>query len=207
MRARGWIRVMYTDVWITMVVYTISTICFYLLGAAILYANNLDPDGPATLETLGVMYTESLGGWAATLFVVGAFFVLFSTVVAATAGNSRLLADGLAVVGIIDARDYSGRLRFIRIFIVVSLVLYAVAYWLFENPPQMLLVTSSLIAAVMYPALGLGTLYLRHYDLDPRLAPGKLTTTWLWICAIVLTIISPGGILLTLAIKYGWLTM
>ena len=155
-RARGWIRVMYIDVLITMVVYTISTVCFYILGAAILYANDLNPDGPETLATLGVMYTESLGSWAMTLFVIGAFFVLFSTVVAGAAGNSRLLADGLTVMGIADPRDYRSRLRFIRIFIIVSLVLYSVAYWLFDNPPKMLLITSSLIAALMYPIIGLG---------------------------------------------------
>lgn len=206
-RARGWIRVMYTDVWFTMLVYTGSTICFYLLGAAVLHANGLDPKGAETLATLGVMYTESLGDWAATLFVVGAFFVLFSTVMAGAAGTSRLLADGLAVMGIIDARDYSARLRYIRVFIIVSLLLFAVAYWMFENPPQMLVVTSSLIAAVMYPALGLGVLYLRYYDLDPRITPSVFTTTWLWICGLSLAVISPGGILLAMAIKFDWITL
>ena len=38
-RARGWIRVMYIDSLLTMVVYTASTVCFFLLGAAILYAS------------------------------------------------------------------------------------------------------------------------------------------------------------------------
>lgn len=206
-RARGWIRVMYTDVLITMVVYTISTVCFYMLGAAILFANGKDPDGVKTLATLGEIYTESLGSWSAMLFIVGAFFVLFSTVVAGAAGNSRLLADGLTVMGIADPRDYRSRLRFIRIFIIVSLVLYSVAYWLFENPPQMLLITSSLIAALMYPIIGLGVLYLRHCDVDPRIVPGKLTTVWLWICGIALTVISPIGILSALAIQFGWIAI
>ena len=206
-RARGWIRVMYADVLITMVVYTISTVCFYLLGAAVLHANGLNPDGSETLAILGTMYTESLGDWAATLFVVGAFFVLFSTVVAGTAGNSRMMADALAVIGIIDARDYAARLRFIRIFIIVLLVLYLIAYWLFENPPQMLLITSSVIGALMYPILGLGVLYLRHFDVDPRIVPGKLTTVWLWICGLALAIISPAGILLALAIGFGWISI
>jgi len=205
-RARGWIRVMYTDVWLTMVVYTVSTVCFYILGAAILYANNLNPDGPDTLKTLSVMYTSSLGNWAAQLFIIGAFFVLFSTVVAGAAGTSRMLADGLTVVGISDSADYSARLRFIRVFIVVSLALFSIAYWLFENPPQMLLITSSLIAALMYPIIGFGVLYLRHYDVDPRIAPSKPTTVLLWICSIALIIISPAGILMVMAINFGWIS-
>ena len=69
-RARGWIRVMYTDVLLTMVFYTVSTVCFYLLGSAILFAKQLDPDGLEAISILGSAYTESLGSWAATLFVV-----------------------------------------------------------------------------------------------------------------------------------------
>ncbi|MEE3372811.1 MAG: Nramp family divalent metal transporter [Planctomycetota bacterium] len=206
-RARGWIRVMYTDVLLTMVVYTVSTICFYLLGAAILHANGTVPDGLKTLVILRDMYTESLADWAATLFVVGGFFVLFSTVLAGTAGFSRLLTDALGIVGVVNAEHYPTRLRFIRIFTVVMLVMFSIAYWLFENPPQMLAITSSLIAAVMYPILGLGALYLRYRRVDPRIAPASWTTGWLWICGLGLAIISPGGILLTLAIKFEWISI
>lgn len=204
-RAKGWIRVMYTDVGLTMVVYSVSTVCFYLLGAAILHVQQLNPDGRETLSVLSSIYIDGLGGWAAGLFLVGSFFVLFSTVLGAAAGSSRVIADALGVIGILNASKYAVRLRFIRVFVVVALALYAVAYWMFENPPQMLLVTSSLIAALMYPVLGLGALYLRHRRIDPEIAPGKAVTAWLWICAIVLAVVSPAGILLALAIGSGWI--
>ncbi|MEO1997795.1 MAG: Nramp family divalent metal transporter [Planctomycetaceae bacterium] len=197
-RARGWVRVMYTDVLLTMVVYTLSTVCFYLLGAAVLYKMGLDPDGQRTLAVLETMYTGSLGSWVATLFVVGAFFVLFTTVVAGVAGFSRLMADALGVLGIIDPRDYPARKRMIRVFVVVSLVLFSIAYWVFQNPPKMLLVTSSICAALMYPAVGLGAIYLRYHGVDSRLTPGRWTTAWLWICGITLAVISPAGIVLAI---------
>jgi len=197
-RARGWVRVMYADVLLTMVVYTLSTVCFYLLGAAVLFKMGLDPDGEHTLAVLETMYTGSLGSWVATLFVVGAFFVLFTTVVAGVAGFSRLLADALGVLGIIDSGDYPARKRMIRVFVVVSLVLFSIAYWVFQNPPKMLLVTSSICAALMYPALGLGAIYLRYYGVDSRIQPGRWTTVWLWICGITLAVISPVGIVLAI---------
>lgn len=206
-RARGWIRVMYTDAGVTMIVYTVSTVCFYILGAAILHVQQLNPDGRETIEALSRIYIVGLGDWAAVLFVVGAFFVLFTTVLSGAAGNSRLMADALAVVGLIDGSQYNVRMRYIRIFVVVSLAFYAVAYWIFENPPQMLLVTSSLIAAVMYPVLGLGTLYLRHRRLDPRITPGVPVTAWLWACGLILAVISPAGIVLALAISSGWINL
>lgn len=206
-RARGWIRVMYTDAGLTMVVYTVSTVCFYVLGAAILHVQGLNPDGRETLATLSSIFVDGLGGWAAGLFLVGSFFVLFSTVLSGAAGYSRLLADVLPVIGLSRCDDYGARQRHIRFFIIASLALYTVAYWLFENPPQMLLVTSSLIGAVMYPALGLGTLYLRHRRLDPSIAPGRATTVWLWICGLVLSFVSPAGILLALALGAGWISV
>ena len=199
-RARGWIRVMYTDVLLTMVIYTVSTVCFYFLGAAVLFAEGLNPDGKETLSTLGRVYTGSIGNWAATLFVVGAFFVLLSTVLAGAAGSGRLLADALGVMGLIPRDDFPRRKKLIRVFIVVSLVLYSVAYWLFENPPKMLAITSSLIGAMMYPVVGFGVLWLRHRELDPRIAPGRWTTTWLWICAVTVAVISPLGIVIAMLI-------
>ena len=206
LRARGWIRVMYTDVLVALVVYTVGTVCFYFLGAAILNRMQLNPDGPETLRTLGLVYTESLGSWAATLFVVGAFVVLFSTVLTGVAGFSRWIADTFCVLGFIDRADYLGRLRVIRVLIIVTLGLYSFSYSLFENPPLMLMM-SSMMAVFMYPILGLGTLYLRYHDVDKRILPGRLTTAWLWICGITLALVTPGAALLALAISQGWVQL
>ena len=191
---------MYVDVLLTMVVYTFTTICFYLLGAAILHRKALDPTGTKSLEVLQDIYTESLGSWAATLFVVGAFFVLFSTTVSGVAAGSRILSDALCVFGFIDRNDYGARLRFIRIMIVLSLALHGYAYYLFEDPPLMLMI-SGLIAVFIYPIVGLGTLYLRYQGVDKRIVPSKATTAWLWICGLALGVISPGVALVSLAIQ------
>ena len=205
-RARGWVRVMYTDAMATMVLCTVSTICFFLLGASILHAQGLDPDGRETLAVLSSIFTDGLGGWASGLFLAGSFFVLVSTVLSGAAGNSRMLTDAFGVMGLIDLSDYRVRLRFIRIFVVVSLALNCVAYWMFENPPQMLLVTSSLIAAVMYPVLGLGTLFLRYRRVDPSIGPSRPVSVWLWICGLILTVVSPAGVLMAIAIGAGWIS-
>ena len=201
-RARGWIRVMYTDVLLTMVVFTISTVCFYLLGAAILYPER-DPAGKDTLGVLQNIFTESLGPWAATLFVVGGFMVLFSTTYSGTGGSSRLVADALCVMGVIDARDYRARLRFTRFYIVFGLTMGTVTYCLLQNPPLMLII-SGFVAVVLYPVFGLGTLYLRYRGVDERIRPGPFTTSWLWICGLALAVISPAAGLLVLALNQGW---
>ena len=155
-RARGWIRVMYADVLATMGIYTVTTICFFLLGAAVLHKLGKIPDGPKTLEVLQDVYIVTLqNSWAATLFAVGAFVVLFSTVFSSAAGHSRLLADGLCVLGIIDGKDFRGRMRFVRIFIVFTLAMHALIYAFIQNPPLLLILSSAV--AVLHSPLSVAT--------------------------------------------------
>ena len=40
--------------------------------------------------------------------------------------------------------------------------------------------------AVMLPIIGVSTLYLRHRELDRRLAPRAVTTLFLWLAAVVI---------------------
>ena len=79
-RARGWVRVMHVDAWVSMIVYTAATLAFYFLGAAVL--SGRDEKGlPAKvgpmLTELSQMYAPVLGARGATAFIViGVFAVL-----------------------------------------------------------------------------------------------------------------------------------
>ena len=64
-RAAGWMRVMQWDAMVSMCVYTLVTVVFYLLGAAVLHRQGLVPKSEELIKTLSFMYTESLGAWAA----------------------------------------------------------------------------------------------------------------------------------------------
>ena len=61
-RARGWTRVMQLDAWFSMVVFTVATVAFYFLGAAVLHPQGLDPKGPEMIPTLSRMYLQPLEG-------------------------------------------------------------------------------------------------------------------------------------------------
>src|ERR1041385_6909793 len=75
-RARGWLRVMRIDAWISFFIYTTATVAFYLLGAAILHAKQLKVESNQMIETLSQMYRASFGGWSLWLFLLGAVAVL-----------------------------------------------------------------------------------------------------------------------------------
>ena len=94
-------RVMQLDAWSSMLVFTIATVAFYFLGAAVLHPQGLDPKGPEMIPTLSQMYLQPLEGTALAAlrpftyvgFLVGAWAVLFKTLYVATAANSRMTAD------------------------------------------------------------------------------------------------------------------
>ena len=86
-RARGWIKVMTLDAIAAMVCYTLVTVLFYILGAAILHRNGLLPEKNDMITQLGAIYTESLGPWAFGIFLGGALVVLFSTLFSALSSS------------------------------------------------------------------------------------------------------------------------
>ena len=96
-RARGWIRVMYLDAWVSMVVFTIATLAFYFMGATVLHPQKLDPKGKDMILTLSRMFVDTFGGWTQLVFLVGAAAVLFKTLYLSAAGNARLIADFLSL--------------------------------------------------------------------------------------------------------------
>lgn len=60
-RARGWIRVMHVDANVSMLIYTLTTAAFYLVGAAILHRRGDVPNGPQVIVALSAIYTDTIG--------------------------------------------------------------------------------------------------------------------------------------------------
>src|SRR5262249_12633303 len=141
-RARGWTRVMQLDAWFSMVIFTVATVAFYLLGAAVLNREGLDPKGPEMIPTLSRMYLQPLKGTALERFrgltqvgfLLGAWAVLFKTLYVATAANSRLTADFLHLSGFWRQTSPRARERTIRTFCVVYPVAALGAYYAFREP-------------------------------------------------------------------------
>jgi Mn2+/Fe2+ NRAMP family transporter len=171
-RARGWMRVLYMDAWMSMVVYTFATVAFYLLGAAVLWRVGLNPEGGNMVRTLGQMYVPVFGPAAQSLFMLGAFAVLYSTFFVAAAGNARMVADGLGLFGLVDASE-AGRARWTRnISVVWPLVAFATL--LLVRAPVGMVLASGLAQAIMLPLLAVAVLHFRHRRVDERLRPGRL---------------------------------
>ena len=189
-RARGWTKVMVVDAVAAMIVYTIMTAAFYVLGAGLLYERGEVPGGGGGpfLEYLATMYTTTLGTWAGPLFYGGAFVVLFSTTFAALAAWTRQFTDAFGQIGLFDFSDLKKRMRFIAVLAWVIPILWAIVYKAVGDPVFMVFiggfVTSIILLIVLFAAI-----YFKQCDSDPRLDLGKGFSVWFWLSAVLIVFV------------------
>jgi manganese transport protein len=187
-RARGWIRVMHVDILVSLLIYTLATVAFYLLGAGVLHPQGLVPKANDLIVVLSRIYTETLGPWALWVFYAGAIITLYGTIFAATAAHARIYADLAGLLGGFRRDDYTAR-RNARRKLVWALTLVPVAlYYLFESPVKMV-VAGAMAQSFMLPVFAFGTVYLQRRHLPRELMPSLAVRLGLWIAAIVIAVV------------------
>jgi manganese transport protein len=188
-RAKGWIRVMHLDAWISMVVFTISTVAFYVMGAAVLHPQKLHPENKDLIKTLAQMFVGPFGEWTRTLFLVGAGAVLFKTLYLSCAANSRLTADFFALSGLTSYPTADDRSRCIRRLSFFFPVLALLFYFGLHDPTLMVTIGGVAQAATL-PMICLAAWYFRFRKVDPRLAPWKSTDVLLGLAVISVLVVA-----------------
>ncbi|MEP3481674.1 MAG: Nramp family divalent metal transporter [Fuerstiella sp.] len=174
-RAAGWFKVMKVDAFASMIIYTIATAAFYLMGVAVLHSDGRVPEGMRMVSTLAESYVPIFGSYARWLFLAGAIAVLYSTYLVANAGNARMVADFLNVAGLSSAEpDSDARRKMVTIFSVVLPLSCVIAYFLFPKP-VILVAISGITQFLMLPVLGFCALFFRFKVTDTRLRP---TAAW-----------------------------
>ena len=169
-RARGWIRVMHLDILCSLVIYTMATVAFYLLGAGVLHRMGVVPAARDTVAVLSQIYTQTLGDWALWVFYLGVVVTLYGTIFASTAAHSRMLADLVRVPASIRATTRERRLQWRNRFVVVLAIVPVLLYWFFESPVRMV-VAGGVAQAMMLPLIGFAAIYVRHTQLPRELQP------------------------------------
>lgn len=191
-RARGWIRVMRWDAWGSVAVYTVSTVAFYLLGAAVLGRAGLRPEGADLVPTLSAMFAPVFGPGAAGLFLVGAFAVLYSTFFVNNASSALVWADAIRLLrGERGSMAIQERRR--RWLAVALPLLAAVMFWLIPNPRGLVLM-AGMTQTLMLPLVGIAALHHRFRFGGTGL--GRSRVGDIMLCLSVLALAVAGGWLL-----------
>jgi len=136
-RAEGWIKVMRLDVLVSWVICTLCTLSFYIIGASVLHPQGLVPSGNDMIVTLSRMYSDTMGTAGYWIFLIGAFAVLYSTLVASTASVPRLWANTLGILGFTDWKNVVQRRKIIRIMTIGMPILWAASFLIIKSPVLM----------------------------------------------------------------------
>ena len=182
-RADGWLRVMATDAWVSMFVYTGATLAFFALGAAVLHDREVAVNDKNLVPSLSQMYEASFGQFGLFAFLIGAFVVLYSTVFIATASNGRLMADVLTLFRITRPRNQQEHDRLVRLSCVLLPVLYFVIFVVVGGPLTLVLI-GAVAQGLMLPLLCLAALYFHH----KKSKRSVLWTVCLWVASLMMIV-------------------
>ncbi len=203
-RARGWMRVMRIDAWLSMAIYTTATVAFYLLGATVLHRQGLKVANRDMLPTLSQMYETAFGDWGKGIFLVGAFMVLYSTLFVSTASDGRLFADLGAVMGFLKPGHARQRRWAIRLSIVGVLLFVLAMYLAWGEAPVHLVMVGAVAQGLMLPFLGYAALHFRHRSTHPALRPGVAWTGFLYLSFLSLCLVGLYNVVDTLGRLGVW---
>jgi Mn2+/Fe2+ NRAMP family transporter len=196
-RAHGWLKVLRTDIWITLVILTCATIPFYFLGAGVLHAMGQRPEGGETITALSHMFTQTLGPWSLWLFAVGAFSILYSSSLAGVAAGARYVPDYLIELGFISRQRLDLRYGIIRLYCIIVPFIGLGLYAGFQRPVLMVTIAAS-YAAMMLPVQSAITLYLQAKRLPADIRPGPLAKGLLVVTFCLQTVLAVAVVYFTI---------
>lgn len=178
------VRGMRWDIAVALVIYTFSTIAFFILGATILHGAKDVPKGLDMVRTLSQMYTKTFGEWVFYLFAAGACIVCYSTFFVAMATWSRMIADNLRLISK-DKTRFNPR-RATNWTLGVLAVLYLALFVSFKQTPQWLIVTGGAIQTLTLPLFAIAVLIIRRQRKDP-FRPGRWYDYVLYTTVTIIT--------------------
>ncbi|MEU7467656.1 Nramp family divalent metal transporter [Streptomyces sp. NPDC044984] len=195
-RAEGWIKVMRLDALTGLAVCVLCTLSFYVIGAAVLHPQGLVPEGNEMTTTLSRIYTDTMGPWAEYLFLVGAFAVLFSTLIGSTASVPRLWTNTLGLLGVVDWSDVRARTRAIRV-LTWCLPLLWTCFFLWMQSPVLMVQIGGIGGGIFLLAVVVAAWRLRRTGVPKRFRANAWLTAALVLSSAAILCVGVYGVLKT----------
>lgn len=192
-RAQGWIKIMYLDAFLAMIIYTLVTAAFYLLGAAILHGQEELPDGMELINSLAAIYTESLGSGAKYGYLIGAFFALYSSVFATLAYWSRLFPDIFSQLNWITSDYKKGREKWVKILAWLLPFIWILTF-LFVQLPGFMILSGGVVGSVLLLVVVFAGIKFRAKNRKLKLVSGWWSEVMFWLSVGSILFVSSYGI-------------
>jgi Mn2+/Fe2+ NRAMP family transporter len=155
----------------------ILAVMFVALGAEVLRPAGLVPQGAGVALAIGRLYTESLGAWILPVFMVAAFFGMFSTAYGVLDGFPRAFTETVTRL-LPRSRSRAGHLFWGFLFTSLALAFFET---LVVKDPVLLVSIAAVVSFLVAPVLyGLNHFCVTRLIDDPELRPGRGMRAWSW---------------------------
>ena len=114
------------------------------------------------------------------IFGIGAFLILFSTVLSGMGANGRVFPDYLIELRVFDRSNLTLRKTIIRWYLT-ALPIVAFVIFLLSPSFVILIKIGGLASASFLPIQAGATIWLQSKKMDPRIRPRRLTRIGLWV--------------------------
>ena len=198
-RARHWINTIRLDAGLATIVATVVTAAFYLLGAAVLFRQGVEPRGIGVVDEIASVYTATYGEWSRWVFYAGAFCTLFSTLVVYTAASGRMWTDLFASLGLLDRSRPAAVQRSHQMVQLVWLAALLAAFLVMPKEPAKWIVQGHyVLGTFMMPLLMVAIVWMAFHT-DARVRMGRWWEAALLASAAVIL----ACVLVGLVVQYG----
>lgn len=175
----------------------ITGVMFVTLGAKHLAGMGAELRGIQFAEAISTAYTAIFGRWMYHVFMLTAFFAMFSTSYTVVDGFSRSFSETLAVLS--NPLGYDRKRKVTYWSFIIGSALLAAFTILWIGNPVTLVVTVSIISLAIAPLLYSLNLYCVRRDIsDPELKPAKPTIIIGWIGVVFMIV----ALALTIYVKF-----
>lgn len=116
LRIKGWVKVVYVDATLAMVIGNVVTVSFLLAGVGVLGKSHLAPEGTQVAIVLSNIFSSKWGEIGGLLFLLAGTAALVGTQIGQLAGWPRLLADSFRICIPVFNKKFRWKIQF-RIFL------------------------------------------------------------------------------------------
>jgi Mn2+/Fe2+ NRAMP family transporter len=165
----------------------ITGVMFVTLGAKHLAGMGAELKGIQFAEAISTAYTAIFGRWMYHVFMLTAFFAMFSTSYVVVDGFSRSFSEALAVIRNPLSGDRNRKMTYWG-FIIGSVLLAAITIKWIGNPVTLVLIVSIVSLAIAPLLYGLNLYCVRRDISDPELKPAGFTVIIGWIGVVFMLV-------------------
>lgn len=167
---------------------TILALCFLILGAFLLYGNQitLSTNTLKYSEQLIAIYTETLGDWSFYIIAIAAFSAMFSTTLSCLDAAPRVLRN---CTELLSNKQFSEHLYWFWLIIISAGAMSII--FIFTANMRILVTIATTLSFLTSPIIGFMNYYLATHERMPKeLRPGVALRAYSWFGLIFLTISS-----------------